>query len=267
MGPISFSYPPPPSRECSMKFLEKELSGGLYRSRVCGAVGGATSSSAGACLTVEATLGIRSLPRPRVGGELELGLTHTSFLDGASGITEEAGPRPQVVSSPGSPKVEVVSRGPDKGVFDRPPGLGPFLGQHELVAAEYMRGVLHLSIAKQLYRAPSEELIDQAMKEASHRPRGRTRRIKAALRDAEQRCQSFEQEVEQAQGDVENMKCTRRQLDGEVLKLARDAKALRTKLQSVAAKAIVEYKTSRGFELSMERTRCITYEFGYQVAL
>ncbi|RRT70293.1 hypothetical protein B296_00029265 [Ensete ventricosum] len=47
----------------------------------------------------------------------------------------------------------------------------------------------------------------------------------------------------------------------------RDVEALRTELQSIGAKAITEYKMSRGFELDMERIGRVTYEFGYRVAL
>ncbi|RWV77595.1 hypothetical protein GW17_00061549 [Ensete ventricosum] len=62
----------------STEFLKEELQGGLYRSRISGIIVEATSSFAGACLTIHATLCICSQPRSRAGGELELGLTHTS---------------------------------------------------------------------------------------------------------------------------------------------------------------------------------------------
>ncbi|RWV89556.1 hypothetical protein GW17_00048287 [Ensete ventricosum] len=37
-----------------------------------------------------------------------------------------------------------------------------------LITSEYARGMLHPSIAKQLYSAPSEELVDQVMKSMVH---------------------------------------------------------------------------------------------------
>ncbi|RWW62368.1 hypothetical protein BHE74_00030499 [Ensete ventricosum] len=66
---------------------------------------------------------------------------------------------------------------------------------------------------------------------------------------------------------MEVLQSTRCYLDNEVLKLARDAEALQSELQSTSAKAIVDYKVSRGFKLRLERIEHITYEFGYQVAL
>ncbi|RWW76564.1 hypothetical protein BHE74_00015342 [Ensete ventricosum] len=171
------------------------------------------------------------------------------------------------------------------------------LWDDRLVIAEFARGTLHPFISKQLYGASSEELVDQAMKSMvwnlhfstslADRVHDANRIIemlsernftlrnevldiklgvgpeaivaaekrvvdlevklactKAALGDTEQCCQSSEQEVELAQG-----------------------KALQIELQSTGAKAIVKYKMSLGFELSMERTRHTTYEFGYRVAL
>ncbi|RWW78691.1 hypothetical protein BHE74_00013083 [Ensete ventricosum] len=66
---------------------------------------------------------------------------------------------------------------------------------------------------------------------------------------------------------MEDLRSTQHRLDDGVLKLARDTEALQTKLQSVGAKAIVEYKMFQGFELGIERIGHITYEFRYRPVL
>ncbi|RZR91406.1 hypothetical protein BHM03_00019517 [Ensete ventricosum] len=99
------------------------------------------------------------------------------------------------------------------------------------------------------------------------RLRAEVEHMKAAPGDTEQRYQALGREAKKSRGEAEDYRSTRRQLDDEVLKLARDIEALRTKVQSTGTKVILKYKVFKGLELDMERIGRVTYEFGYQVTL
>ncbi|RWW37748.1 hypothetical protein BHE74_00057098 [Ensete ventricosum] len=70
-------------------------------------------------------------------------------------------------------------------------------------------------------------------------------RLKATLGDSEQCCKDLEQVVESIHGELKNLQDTWHRLDDEVL----------------------NYKEFQGFQLELERTSQVTYEFRYRITL
>ncbi|RWW52600.1 hypothetical protein BHE74_00040966 [Ensete ventricosum] len=76
-----------------------------------------------------------------------------------------------------------------------------WLWASELVTTEFMKGALHLTITRQLYGAPSKELVDQAAK------------------DAKQYCKDLERTANHSHRELKDLRDSQRNLEDEVLKL------------------------------------------------
>ncbi|RWV92741.1 hypothetical protein BHE74_00015639 [Ensete ventricosum] len=150
--------------------------------------------------------------------------------------------------------------------------MGGRVGDDKYLAAQVpdllgpqARAPLKLGVGSDAMAAVKKWAVD--LKVEVKRLRAEVEHLKAALEDTKQHCQALEREAEKSQGEAKNLRSTRRQLDDEVLKLARDVEALRTEVQLIGAKVFAQYKVSRGFKLYMERIGCVTYEFKYWVTL
>ncbi|RWW05491.1 hypothetical protein GW17_00031232 [Ensete ventricosum] len=151
------------------------------------------------------------------------------------------------------------------------------------LATKYVRGVLHPSLAKQLYEASFEELMDRATKAVVWGPYfagALVDRVHDAgwvvrlliERNSMLRVENKELKLGTGPEDVAATEKRATELSTEVerlkvLTLTQDAKVLRSELKTGRGKAIANYKGSRGFQFGLEKMGQITYEFGYQVAL
>ncbi|RZS21226.1 hypothetical protein BHM03_00053840, partial [Ensete ventricosum] len=124
------------------------------------------------------------------------------------------------------------------------------------VATKFTRGMLHLTITKQLYGTPSEELNNRATKSVVwfstalidhvHDAAGsealaavekratdleaKVERMKVALGDAEQWCKDLEHAADNTRRELKDIRDNRRNMEDEMLKLTQDVEALRSEL-------------------------------------
>ncbi|RZS11594.1 hypothetical protein BHM03_00042939 [Ensete ventricosum] len=166
--------------------------------------------------------------------------------------------------------------------------------------AEFVRGPLHPFLVKQLYECSSKELMDQAAKSVGlhftdalidqvhdtglmHernlvlRATNKELRLRSgpiAVAAIENLATVFQSEVDRLKVELEASKQHLKDLEQEAntalvgLQEARDYQArLKGSLEAKGLKDVAAYKASRGFESSLEKMGCISYEFGYRVAL
>ncbi|RRT69974.1 hypothetical protein B296_00006249, partial [Ensete ventricosum] len=117
-------------------------------------------------------------------------------------------------------------------------------------ATEYTQGVLNSILAKQLYGAPSEVLIDWAAKSLVWRGE-----FQQEVGDLHRHLGDSQRQLKESRGRLDQwrMSCWR---------YCRTWRALEK-----AQEVIAEYKESSEFKLGLQRSRQVSYEYGYLVTL
>ncbi|RWW15958.1 hypothetical protein GW17_00020181 [Ensete ventricosum] len=119
-------------------------------------------------------------------------------------------------------------------------GSNPFWTEG-LLSEEYLWGALHPTLAKQVYKCSSKELMNRAGKLAVWASVGQE--LAATI---ERRAKELKDEIKRMMTELESLK---------------------TKLKVEGQKAVTAYKGSQGFESDLEKMGRVSYEFGYWVAL
>ncbi|RWW41239.1 hypothetical protein BHE74_00053289 [Ensete ventricosum] len=119
-------------------------------------------------------------------------------------------------------------------------GSNPFWTEG-LLSEEYLWGALHPTLAKQVYKCSSKELMNRAGKSAVWASVGQE--LAATI---ERRAKELKDEIKRMMTELESLK---------------------TKLKVEGQKAVTAYKGSQGFEFDLEKMGRVSYEFGYRVAL
>ncbi|RRT76133.1 hypothetical protein B296_00030483 [Ensete ventricosum] len=141
-------------------------------------------------------------------------------------------------------------------------------------ASEFGRGVLHPTLAKNLYTLPSEFLIDRAAKQIAlmallDRVHDSGRLVthmgnRASLLEAEIEKLKMEGDPEQltiARQGMKEQRADRQKANDELLKLMRENEFLKAELPS---KSVANYKRSIGFGWGLQRMGEVSYKYGYR---
>ncbi|RRT84867.1 hypothetical protein B296_00002241 [Ensete ventricosum] len=178
-------------------------------------------------------------------------------------------------------------------------GSSPFWTEG-LLFGEYLLGVLHPALTKQVHECSSKELMNRVGKLvvwSQHQKiltlwavnkelkagvsqelvaiagrwakelEGKVEKMQTELESLRSQRRELEQEVGLLRSSLDGARNDRARLEGDVLSLNEAVVFLEVELKAEGQKAMVAYKASRGFESGLEKMGRVSYEFGYRVAL
>ncbi|RRT40813.1 hypothetical protein B296_00050606 [Ensete ventricosum] len=128
------------------------------------------------------------------------------------------------------------------------------------VALEFNRGVLHPTLAKNLYTLPSEVLIARATKQIV----SGVDELTNWLEEADKELNELREGLAESQHQLREQKVDRRKANDELLKLMKENESLKAEL---LGRSVVNYKKSVGFGWGLRQMGQVSYEYGYRVAL
>ncbi|RRT58376.1 hypothetical protein B296_00038443 [Ensete ventricosum] len=140
----------------------------------------------------------------------------------------------------------------------RPLTYGMPVWQSGEASATYIRGMLIPRLATDLYTLPSEVLMD-----------GATKAMVLFASEAQSlaehlRVELDEEQLDDSKGQLRGVRAQVRQMETELLDLARSKDALREEL---LRRAIEDYKKSPGFKMGLMRMGRVSLEYRYQLVL